>query len=254
MKKGILFTFLATILFLLTGCSEPMVSESGYDLEALEECVDAMIDEDSNQACDTTVKDTIIEEYSTSFMEEFAGENTQYTDSNLTYSQNKDGSIERIEFWFQFANLPSGIAQTEYETFKSIIQTMSLELRAMNDVPEFIFTGEFLFMDDIAYKYHHDLNDDISGDLIVWGMQTTFQTTYLQYETFFLEKANDEELKLQEITIVNNDHNVKISIDPMNGTYSYQIYYTADEAVMSTTEVESIIETSFDTISFPAQD
>lgn len=254
MKKGFIITFLATFLLLLTGCSESSVSESGYDLEALEECIDAMVEENSNQACETSVKEAIIEEYVTSFMDEYADENTVYTDSDLSYSSSKDGSIERIEFWFQFAMLPSGIAQTEYDSFKSIIQTMSTELRAMNDVPEFIFTGEFMFMDDFAYKYHHNLNDEISGDIVIWGMQTSFEITYTEFESFILDKANDEDLILQEVTLVNNDHNVKISIDPITDSYNYQVYYTADDAVMTVAEVESFIETSFSTITFTNQD
>lgn len=254
MKKAMLFTLLASLLFLLSGCSETLISESGYDLETLEECIDAMVEENSNQACETSVKEALIEEYSTSFMAQYTDNETLFTDSNLTYSQNKDGSIERIEFWFQFAHLPSDIAEDEYEAFKLIIQTMSTELRAMNSVPEFIFTGEFMFMDNYVYKYHHDLNDDISGDIVLYGMDSTFQTTYNAHELFILDKADDEDLVLQEVTIVNSDHNVKLSINPVEDTYSYQIYYTADEAVMPILEVESIIYTSFDTILFTHQD
>ena len=55
--KRILFLFIiALTTFLLTGCSDPIVSETGYDLQGLDECIDAMVDADSNQACDETTK------------------------------------------------------------------------------------------------------------------------------------------------------------------------------------------------------
>ncbi len=253
MKKILSFTILVITITLLSGCSGP-VSETGYDLTPLEECIGSMIDDNSNQACDTSVKEAIIEEYANSFMEEYADEQTQYNDSDLTYSTSRDSSIVRIEFWFLFSLLPENISVAEYENFKGIIEAMSIELRDMYADVEFIFSGEFLFMDDTAFKFHHDASDDISGEIIYWGLLSDFETTYNANETFLLDKANDEDLILQELTIVTGDHNVKISVYPQSDEYDYQIYFTAEDAVMTISEVETLINTSFTSISFTQQD
>jgi len=251
MKRLTYFLSLVLISIVLTGCSGgTTTSETGYDLTALEECIDAMVEDNSNQACTTETKNTLLEEYATSFMDEYSGTATTYSKSDLTYSQSKDGSIERIEFWFQFTGLPADLAETEYESFKAIIQTMSTELRAMNSVPEFIFSGEFLFLDDYAYKYHHDLNDDISGEIIVWGLLSTFTETFAANKTFLQSKLNDEDLISQEYIIVTGDHNVSIEINNVTSTYSYNIYYSNPESLTTITEVETDVESLFVIVSF----
>jgi len=245
MKKLLIIMVVFLTVSLLSGCTQAMISDTGYDLTDLEECIDNMVSENSNQACSAALRESLLEEYVLSFTDEFDDTDSIFEKTQLSYSQSKDGSIERIEFWFQFSMLPGNQVITEYETFKGIIQTMSLELRDMNDVPEYIFSGEFLFLDDYAYKYHHNQDDDISGEIIIWGMLDTFENTFEANETFLLDKQNDSDLILQDFIIVTGDYSAKITIKPLQEVYTYDIYYKSSDAVMTETEIETIIETSF---------
>lgn len=246
-KLGILLSMLS-IGMLLTGCGQQaMISETGLDVSDLEQCIDDMVEENSNTACDASLRESLLEDYIRSFEDQFSTTDSMYSQTQLSYSQSKDGSIERIEFWFQYSLLPSGQAVDDYEVFKSMIETISMELREMNAVPEFIFSGEFLFMDDYAYKYHQDANDDLSGEIIVWGLLDTFANTYASNETFLLVHADDGDLVKQEYIIVTGDHSAKITIETVDNTYMHEVYFTADDAVTTSASVATIIENSFST-------
>ncbi len=243
MKKLSVLSLVFIAMILLCAC------ETSSTATPLEECIDAMVEENNNDACIQTDRETLIEEYIQSFSDQFDATDASYAQNELSYSQSKDGSIERIEFWYQYSLLPEGQFLTGYDTFKSIFQTMSSELREMNDVPEFIFSGEYLFLDDYAYKYFQDANDQISGQIIVWGLTEAFADVFATNQSFLLDKADDEDLIQQEFILVTNDHNVSIVINPADDTYSYDVYFTSELATTTASDVGILIEAAFNSIS-----
>lgn len=248
MKRIITCLTVISISFFITGCTgDPLTSETGYDLTPLDECIDAMVEDNSNTSCDTATKEAILQEYTDEFMAEYSGVDTVYSDSTMSYSHSKDITIERVEFWFQFALLPEENIEVNYEEYKAIIMNMSTELRLINEVPEFIFSGEFFHYGDVNYKFHHDLNDDIKGEIHVFGLvDEDFTMTFNSRLSFLLEKANDEDLIEQKIMIVTGDHNAEIIVDPINDTYSYTIYYSVVNPTITVEAAEALIEAAFD--------
>ena len=84
--------------------------------------------------------------------------------SDLEFTTNKSGDESRVTLWFQYSLL----SETEignYEVFKEIIQTMLIDMRTMNDGPEMLISGEFLFEGHLIYKFSVDANDDLSIQL-----------------------------------------------------------------------------------------
>ncbi len=243
MKKFLVSFFVFVAMISMISCQ---TNSSGTPLE---ECIDAMVEANSNDACAVDDRSTLIEEYIQSFEDQFNVTDSAYTQNALSYSISKDETIERIEFWYQYSLLPEGQFTTEYETFKTIFLTMVSELREMNDVPEFIFSGEYLFLDDYAYKYHNDASDQVSGEIIIWGMELPFATVFSNNQSFLLEKADDEDLVSQDFTLVTADHNVLITIDTVANTYTYDVYYTTEGATTTAADVGAIIEAAFNSIS-----
>ena len=249
MKKMLLLGLILTSGLLLSGCTQAMVSSTGYDLSALEICIDDMVDADSNTACDASDRDSLLEEYVQSFEEEFDATNSVYTDTQLSYSINKTGDIERIEFWFQYALLSADQAQTNLEMFKGIIQTMSEELNEMNDIPEYIFSGEFMFLGNLIYKFHHDSSNEISEEILEVHVLEDFTTSFELIDDFLLTQADDDELKLQTYTITSYEYSVKIYIHPADNTWSYDFYFENPVAVLTILEAETLVENLFTTTS-----
>ncbi len=248
MKRLIKLFLIISISLIMTGCTEdPDTGEIEYDLSTLDGCIDAMVAEDSNLACEATTKDQLIEEYASEFMLEHQGPDTVYNHSDLTYSHlDKDGSMSKIDFWFQFALLPENVYQTNYETYKGIVETMSLELEAINSEPKYVFTVEFFHYGDVNYKFHHLEDGTIRGEIHVYDLiNKNFTDLFNDKISFLLLHASDTDLIEQKITLVTGDHNVEVIVDILNSTYSYSIYYTQDMPTISISEVETLIENAF---------
>lgn len=249
MKKFLVLVLFVSITTFLVGCSDTIDTVTDLNLDPLNDCIDAMVDEQSNAACDRDTKLSLMDEYANAFVSGFEYEDIVFNHSDLNYSLIRDGS-EEIEYWFQFSLLPADDYLTKYEDYKDIMVNMKSELEVINDTPTYILGGEFMFYGDVAYKFNYTQSFGYESDVIVWNMDVEFDTTYTEYETFILEKANDEDFDSIDIIIVTGLHNVEITVDPINDTYSFIIYYSDEDATITDEAVESIITTSFSTISF----
>lgn len=245
MKKITLLFLFIGISILLSACTQSMISTSGYDLTDLEICIDSMVEENSNEACSLELRESLLEDYIRSFETDFNVTDSQYQQTRLDYSISKDETIERIEFWVQYSLLPSNDEQANYDLFKGFAETIQSELRSLNDVPEFIFTIEYLFLDDFAYKYHNNLNDELSQVIIIWDMDELFTNTVVANEAFIMSHINDEDLLVQEFIFVTNDFNASISVFPQTDTYTHNVYFEDDDALITTAEAEAFIESEF---------
>ena len=88
------------------------------------------------------------------------------------------------------------------------------------------------------------------GDVILYGMESTFELTYEANETLILEKAQDGDMLEVVITLVTGNHNVAITCQPSTQTYSTNVYRTDDQSASTALEIETLIDGSFSTISF----
>jgi hypothetical protein len=243
MKKATFFIILV-LLFALSSCASPMISETGFDLSELESCIDAIIDQESSLACDMTERKELLKDYIQSFEVEFDATDTIYNMSDLEFTQGKDGSM-RFEYWFQYGGLAAGLAETHYEAFKEIMQTQVLEMREMNSEPEFLVNGEFLMNGNISYKYHSNNQDQLLGEVLLLNSTIDFATLYTDNESYLTTYGLDDELIEQKLTIVSSDFSVQVIVDIVNSTYSYIIYNVNNEDTTTTLEVETMVETTF---------
>lgn len=253
MKRILVLAVIVSVGIVLTGCSTSFDSSTGLDLEPLDECIDAMVSAQSNVECARDTKLSLMDEYANAFINAYEYEGVEFNHSDLNYSLIRDDS-EEIEYWFQFSLLPAGEYLTRYDEYKTITTGMKTELETMNDTPKYILSSEFLFIDDIAYKFHYTQSSEFQADVIIWNLDTEFDATYTEYESFILEKLDDEDFTQIEMIIVTESHNVSIVVDPINNTYTFDIYFTSEDTTLTNAEVENIIITSLTTISFTLQE
>jgi predicted small secreted protein len=246
--KKLLFALLLACVITLSGCSSPTISENGHDLSELEQCIDDMVDQMSSSACDLTERKQLAKDYIQSFESEFDTTGSNYNMSDLEFTTNKSGDESRVTLWFQYSLL----SETEignYEVFKEIIQTMLIDMRTMNDGPEMLISGEFLFEGHLIYKFSVDANDDLSGTIIVSDILTPFATVFDTYESNIQTYGTDSELISQKFTIIGSDHSVELIVDIAANTYTMNIYRSDNEDTSTVAEIETLIETSLSEIS-----
>ena len=249
MRKILVLTVIMFSSILLTGCSTSIDSYSGLDLDPLDECIDAMVSAQSNIECDRDTKLILMDEYANAFITGYEYDGIVFTHSDLNYGLIRDGS-EEIEYWFQFSLIPEDEYLTRYEDFKTVVTEMKSEMEAMNDAPIYLLAGEFMFLDNIVYKFFYTQSQEFKSDIIIYNLTNEFDVTFTEFESFIQEKVTDDDFTDIEIIIVTGLHNVSIVVDPINNTYTYDIYYTSDDAVLTDEEVENIITTSLTSISF----
>lgn len=247
MKKIFLALLLAS-LFTLSGCSSPTISENGHDLSDLEQCIDDMVDQMSSGACDLTDRKQLAKDYIQSFESEFDTTGSSYNMSDLEFTTNKSSDESRVTLWFQYSLLPETEVEN-YEVFKEIVQTMLIDMRTMNEDPEMLISGEFLFYGNVIYKFSVDANDDLSGTIIVSDSLSPFETVFATYESNIQAHGTDPELLSQKFTIIGSDHSVELIVDIAASTYTMNIYRTDNEDTSTIAEIETLIETSLNEIS-----
>jgi hypothetical protein len=243
MKKVLVLIVTFIMTFTFVGCGDTG-NELTIDVTDLESCIDAMVEADSNTACDAADRDLYLEDYVRSYETLFTASEI-YTINDLEYSISKTGDVERIEFWFQYALLPEADATSNYEVYKEIIQSISEDLQAMNDVPEYIFTGEFMFEGHMVYKYHHDADNQITGEVLYLDHTNDFTTVLTTIESFNVSVADDDELLLQIFTMTSSEYSVKVYVHPADNTYSIDIYYSNPDASITEAQAQTMIEDAF---------